>query len=304
MRSFFVTYKNPLTVIIVLIIMGTTSRGSCEISAFMNWDANIDLSQQRIESRIAQIRNSLPPDLQITVEKMNPSILPVIGYTLETNSNSRTPIDMKQIALYTIKPFLSQVQGVAEVRIIGGKQKEYWLTLNPQKMSTLGITPDLLSNALAQTNFIQSNGYLSDYRLLYLTVTDATVHSLEDLQNLIVSNNGKRIVQLKDIAEVKINEGVEYTKINANGRAGLLVAIIKQPNTNLISLSADMNKKVEELKKILPSGVTIKPYYKQADFVHDSVRSVTDSLWIGLVLAIIVAIIFLRSLKASATILI
>ena len=63
-------------------------------------------------------------------------------------------------------------------------------------------------------------------------------------------------------------------------------------------------KKVEELKKSLPSGVTIRPYYIQADFVNDSVKSVTDSLWIGLALAIIVAIIFLRSLKASATILI
>ena len=80
-------------------VRSITSRGSCEISAFMNWDANIDLSQQRIESRIAQIRNTLPPDVQITVEKMNPSILPVLGYTLETNSSSRTPIDMKQIAL-------------------------------------------------------------------------------------------------------------------------------------------------------------------------------------------------------------
>jgi multidrug efflux pump subunit AcrB len=108
-------------------IRSTTSRGSCEISAFMNWDANIDLSQQRIESKIAEIRNDLPPGVQLTVEKMNPSILPVIGYTLETNSSSRTPIDMKQIALYTVKPFLSQVPGVAEVRIIGGKQKEYWL---------------------------------------------------------------------------------------------------------------------------------------------------------------------------------
>ncbi len=362
MRQFFITYKNPLTVIIALIIMGgifvysrlqtslfpeitfpkikviadaglqpvnkmmvtvtqplenaikqvpdladirsTTSRGSCEISAFLNWDANVDLSQQRIESKIAQIRNSLPADLQITVEKMNPSILPVIGYTLETNSNSRTPIDMKQLALYTIKPFLSQVEGVAEVRIIGGKQKEYWLTLNPQKMSTLGITPDALSNALTQTNFIQSNGYLSDYRLLYLTVTDATVHSLEELKNVIVSNNGKRIVQLKEIAEVKINEGVEYTKINANGKEGVLVAVIKQPNANLISLSDEMKKKVEDLKKILPQGVSIRPYYMQADFVNDSVKSVTDSLWIGLALAIIVAIIFLRSIKASATILI
>jgi CzcA family heavy metal efflux pump len=362
MKNFFSAYKNPLTVIIVLIILGggfvysrlqtslfpeitfpkikiiadaglqpvnkmmitvtiplenaikrvpdlenlrsITSRGSCEISAFMNWNANIDLSQQKIESRIAEIRNQLPAGVQISVEKMNPSILQVIGYTLETNSSSRTPIDMKKIALYTVKPFLSQVSGVAEVRIMGGKQKEYWMTLNSQKMSSLGITPDILSNALAQTNFISSNGYLSDYRLLYLTVTDATVHSLDELQNLIIINNGKRIVQLKDIGEIRINEAVEYTKINANGKEGLLVAIIKQPNTNLISLSNEMQTKLEELKKILPGDVTIRPYYVQADFVNASVKSVTDSLWIGLVLAIIVAIIFLRSLKASTTILI
>ena len=285
-------------------IRSITSRGSCEISAFMNWNANIDISQQRIESKIAEIRNDLPADVQITVEKMNPSILPVIGYTLETNSSSRTAIDMKQIAIYTVKPFLSQVEGVSEVRIIGGKQKEYWLTLDPQRMSTLGITPESLSNALIQTNFIQSNGFVSDYRLLYLTVTDATVHTLDELENLVIANNGRRIVQLKDIAEVKIREGVEYTKINANGREGLLVAIIKQPNTNLIALSNAMQKKLEELKKVLPAGVTISPYYVQADFVNDSVKSVTDSLWIGLALAIIVAIIFLRSLKASATILI
>ncbi|MEO6584556.1 MAG: efflux RND transporter permease subunit [Ferruginibacter sp.] len=362
MKNFFISYKNPLTVIIVLIIAGgvfvysrlptslfpditfpkikviadaglqpvnkmmvtvtqplenaikqvpdladirsTTSRGSCEISAFMNWDANIDLSQQRIESKIAQIKDLLPPGVQVTVEKMNPSILPVIGYTLETNSSSRTPIDMKQIALFTIKPFLSQVKGVSEVRIIGGKQKEYWLTLDQQKMSTLSITPDMLANALSQTNFIQSNGYLSDYRLLYLTVTDATVNSVEDLKNVVVSNSGKRITLLKDIADIKIKEGVEYTKINANGKEGLLVAVIKQPNTNLVSLSKDMEAKVTELQKILPHGVTIRPYYVQADFVNESVKSVTDSLFIGLGLAIIVAIIFLRSIKASATILI
>src|SRR5512138_1790640 len=146
MKNFFATYKNPLTVFIVLIILGggfvymrmqtslfpeitfpkikiiadaglqpvdkmmvtvtrplenaikqvpdladirsITSRGSCEISAFMNWDANIDLGEQRIESRIAEIRNDLPADVSITVERMNPSILPVIGYTLETNSAS------------------------------------------------------------------------------------------------------------------------------------------------------------------------------------------------------------------------
>jgi CzcA family heavy metal efflux pump len=211
---------------------------------------------------------------------------------------------MKQIALYTVKPFLSQVTGVSEVRISGGRQKEYWLTLDQHKMSTLGITPESLTTAMGQTNFIQSNGYLSDYRLLYLTVTDATVHSIDDLKDMVISNNGKRIVQLKDIAEVRIREGVEYTKINANGREGLLVAVVKQPNANLVDLSSEMDKKVVELQKLLPQGVTIRPYYEQADFVKDAVKSVTDSLWIGLALAIIVAIIFLRSIKASATILI
>ncbi|MBV8253648.1 MAG: efflux RND transporter permease subunit [Chitinophaga sp.] len=288
----------------LITIRNTTSRGSCEIAAFMDWNTNIDLAQQRIESKIAQIRNTLPPETNITVEKMNPSILPVMGYTLTASSGPATAIDMKYLATYTIKPFLSQVPGVSEVRIIGGKQKEYWLTLDPQKMSTLSVTPDMLATAFANTNFIRSNGYLSDYHKLYLTVTDATVHTIDEINDIIIKNTGKRVVQVKDIATVNISEGIEYTKINANGQEGILVAIIKQPNANLIDLSVAMEKKVSELQKLLPHNISLKPYYIQADFVNDAVKSVTDSLWIGLLLAIIVAILFLRSFKASATILI
>ncbi len=360
MRNFFVTYKNPLTVLIFIIVAGgvftytrmqtslfpeitfpkikviadagqqpidkmmitvtrplenaikqvqdlqtirsITSRGSCELSAFLNWDANVDISLQRIESKINEVRNDLPPGVQITVEKMNPSILPVIGYSLE--SKTKSPIEMKLLAMYTIKPFLSQVAGVSEVRVIGGKTKEYWLELDVQKMNRLGITPDFISTALSNTNFIQSNGYLSDYRLMYLTVTDASVRTKEQLENVVISNNSKRIVLLKDIAAVSIQQAKEYVKINANGHEGILLAVIKQPNANLIDLSNQMDQKVKEVQKLLPKDVTIKPYYVQADFVKDAIKSVTDSLWIGLALAIIVAIIFLRSLKASSVILV
>jgi len=284
------------------IIRSTTSRGSCEISAFMTWNSNIDVNQQHIESKISEIRNTLPPDVDITVAKMSPSILPVMGYSVE--SNTRSPIELKQFAIYTIKPFLSQVEGISEIRITGGRTKEYWLQLNVQKMSTFSITPDLINTALAQTNFIKSNGFLSDYRYLYLTITDATVHNKDELENIVIKNDGKRIVTLKDIAAIEVKEGVEFIKINANGKDGLLIAVVKQPNSNLVDLSKAMKVKIEQLKKILPKDIQVKPYYVQADFVNDSVKSVTDSLWIGLALAIIVAIIFLRSLKASATILI
>ncbi|WP_069660789.1 efflux RND transporter permease subunit [Arcticibacter eurypsychrophilus] len=306
-NKMMVTVTKPLEAAVKAVpdlqyVRSTTSRGSCEISAYMNWNADIDLSQQRIESSINEIKSSLPPETNITVQKMNPSILPVSGYTLE--SHNKSPIELKQIATYMVKPFLSQVTGVSDIRVLGGKDKEYWLILNTQKMSSLGITPDMLSNTLSQTNFVKSNGYLSDYKMLYLTVLDASISTKDQLSDLAISNNRKRVVQIKDIADVKINPGIEYTKINANGHDGVLIAVIKQPNANLVTLSADMATKVAALQKILPQSVSIKPYYIQADFVNDSVKSVSDSLWIGLALAIVVAIIFLRSFKASAAILI
>jgi len=283
-------------------VRSATSRGSCEISAFMDWNSDIDMDKQRIESQISQIRNDLPPDVQISVEKMNPSILQVMGYSLE--SPKRSPVEMKILALYTIKPFLSQIDGISEVRVLGGKTKEYWLTLNQEKMSSLGITPDRINTALQESNFIQSNGYLVDYRLLYLCVTDAQVRNLDELKNLVISNDGKRIVTLQDIADSRIQEAKEYIKINANGKEGVQIAIFKQPNANLLAVSDAMKQKIDELKKILPQDVTIQPFYIQADFVQDTIKSVRDSLLIGLILAILVAILFLRSAKATFTILI
>lgn len=283
-------------------LRSSTNRGSCEISAFMEWNSDIDISQQRIESKINEIRSELPPDVMVTVERMNPSILPVIGYTMKSKGYS--PIDLKYLATYTVKPFLSQVEGVSEIRVIGGKEKEYWVILNQQRMSMLGITPDVVRSALNNTGFVKSNGYLSDYRMLYLTVTDATIESKQQLDNLVISNNGRRIILLKDIADIEIREAKEYVRINAAGSDAILIAVIKQPDANLVELSDLMKSKLSDLRQILPANVDIQPYYVQADFVKDSVRSVNDSLWVGLLLAIIVAVLFLRSLKASTTILI
>lgn len=283
-------------------LRSTTSRGSCEISAFMDWNVDIDLSKTRIEAQINQIKNDLPPNLQVTVEKMNPSILPVIGYAID--SKERSAVDLKKIANYTIKPFLSQIQGTSEIRIVGGKEKEYWLSLDFQKMSAYGITPAMVTQVFTETNFIKSNGYLADYHHLYLTITDAQLDKKDELENLVIRNNSKGIVKLSDICLVEIREAKEYIKVNANGKESILIAVIKQPDANLIEMSDAINKKMTELKAILPKDITIKPFYEQANFVNDAVKSVTDSLLIGLFLAIIIAVLFLKSAKASATILI
>ena len=284
------------------ILRSTTSRGTCEISAFLNWGADINVNQQMLESRIAQIKNSLPADVQIQIEKMNPSILPVLGFTIE--SDKKTPIELNLIATYIVKPFLSQIDGVSSVGIIGGKTKEFWIELNQLKMSTFSITPELIRDMMNQNHFITSNGFLSDYRRLYLSVTDAGLYTVTDIQNVVLRNDGKRLIRLKDVADINVRERTEYTRINANGRQGLLVAILKQPNANLIKLSENVVSRKKELEKILPPDVHVSFYYDQADFVNKAIKSVNDSLWLGLLLALLVAVMFLRSFRASATILI
>ena len=281
-------------------VRSITSRGSCEISAFLDGNTDIDLGKQRIEAEINSIRQDLPPDINITIQKMNPSILPVMGYSLE--GEGKNQIELRLIAEYTIKPFLSRIPGIAEIAIIGGKTKEYRVILDPLKMSNLGITPQSVSTVLSQSNFIKSNGYINDYNRLYLSITNTAVNNKEELENVILKNTPQRAIQLKDIAQVEIAERKEYIKINANGKDVPLIAVIKQPDANLVNLSKEVISKIKDLNQLLPKGVKLVPYYNQADFVNDSVKSLRDVLWIGLILALIVAFIFLRSLKASSVI--
>lgn len=282
-------------------IRSITSLGSCEISAFLDWGSDINSDKQQIESRIAQIKNSLPPDVQITVEKMNPSILPIMGYSLQ--SDTKNAIELKLIGENIVKPYLSRIDGVSAMQVIGGKTKEYRIVLNQKKIELLKINPQQVIDAVQQTDFIQSNGYVIDYKRLYLTVTDAQLTNKEAIENIVVSNNAQRKVLVKDIADVQIAEKTEFVKINADGKDVPLVAVLKQPNSNLVEVANQVENNVAELNKILPQGVVLKPYYNQAGFVNDSLKSIIDVLWIGLLLAIVVVIAFLRSVKASSVLL-
>ena len=360
MNNFYLKYKSPITVILVLIILGgiysttviktglfpditfpkikiiaengeqpvdkmmvtvtvplenaikrveelkmtrsTTSRGSCEISAFLNWGVDIDLGKQRIEAQISAIKQNLPPDVNITIEKMNPSILPVMGFSLEGEGKSQ--IELRQLAEFTIKPILSRIEGISEVAVIGGKVKEYHIILDPMKLSNLRLTPSTISDVLSQSNFISSNGYSIDYNRMYLTMTDAAIDEKSELENTIIVNSPKSKVRLKDVALIEIAERREYIKINANGKDVPLIAIIKQPNANLLDVTNAVKAQLKEVNTVLPKGVNLRLFYDQADFVSDAIRSLQDVLWIGLILAIIVTILFLRSFKASSVILV
>lgn len=281
----------------VTIVKSNTSRGNSTIEVYFEWGLDTYAQKTQIESRINELKNYLPPGVNISVEAMNQSLFPVYGFTLGSKKHSL--VALRDKANLIVRPVFSQVPGISNVIVRGGKAKELVVMPDPVKMSSLGININTIITAFNNNNFVLSNGNLSDYNRLYLSLTDTRVNDIEELYQIIVKNDGSRTVRLKDISRIEVQEQQEFVKINANGQNAVLIDLVKQPGINLVDFAKDVEQKSAELQKMLPAGYELKPYYNQSAFVSDSINSVVKTIYEGLFLAILVMIIFLRSWRAS-----
>lgn len=279
------------------VVKSSTSRGSCVIDVYFKWGLDIYALKTQLESRINEIKGFLPDGTVISTEAMNQSLFPVYGFTLESKTHSR--IALRDVGNLVVRPMFSQVDGISNVVVRGGKAKEFVVKPDAAKMTALGITPAQIKTAFAQTNYVLGNGNVADYNRLYLTLTDTRINDMEELRNVIVRNDGKRIVRLGDIAVVEIQEQQEFLKINADGNDAVLVDLVKQPGVNLIDFAKQVESKADEIRQQLPAGYELKPYYNQSAFVGDSIHSVLKTIYEGLFLAIVVMVLFLRSWRSS-----
>ncbi len=281
----------------VTTVKSSTGSGSCVVDVFFRWGTDIYALKSQLESRINEIKGFLPAGTVISTEAMNQSLFPVYGFTLESKTHSR--IALRDAANLVVRPMFSQVDGISNVVVNGGKAKEFVVKPDASKMTALGITPTQIKAAFSQTNFVMGNGNVADYNRLYLTLTDTRLNDIEEIRNVIVRNDGKRIIRLRDIAQVEIEEQQEFLKINADGNDAVLVDLVKQPGINLLDFAKNVEKKADEIRRQLPPGYELKPYYNQSAFVGNSIHSVLRTIYEGLFLALIVMVLFLRSWRAS-----
>ncbi|WP_258455130.1 efflux RND transporter permease subunit [Aequorivita sp. CIP111184] len=281
----------------VNVVKSNTSRGSATISVFFDWGLDTYTTKLQMESRINEIKNYLPQGLTLSVEAMNQSLFPVYGFTLESKQNGL--VALRDKAKLVARPIFSQVKGISNVVVRGGRAKEYVIIPDATKMSAVGVTINSFVTAFNNNNFVMSNGNVADYDRLYLTLTDTRVKDIEELKDIIIKNDGQRILKVKDLATVEIQEQKEFVKVNANGKRAVLIDLVKQPGVNLIDFAKNADEKAKEIRKLLPDGYELKPYYNQSAFVGDSIDSVIKTIYEGLFLAIIVMILFLRSWRAS-----
>ena len=287
----------------VTIVKSSTGRGSCVIDVFLNWDVDVYATKGQLEGRLNEIKGLLPPGVTIATEAMNTSLFPVLGYTLESTSASRGPIALRDAANLVARPLFSQVAGASNVVVNGGKVKQFVVTPDAAKMTALGIAPAAIQAAFANTNFVTSNGNLADFRRLYLTLTDTRLADVAALQQVVVRADASRLVRVQDVATVALEEQQEFVLINANGHQAVLIDLVKQQGTNLVDFARAVRAQAVVVRRQLPPGMVLKPYYDQSDFVADSIDSVVHSILEGLALALIVMVVFLRSWRASLVVL-
>ncbi|MCF6184877.1 MAG: efflux RND transporter permease subunit [Bacteroidales bacterium] len=285
----------------VRLVKSSTSRGSATVEVYFNWGLDIYTLKPQLESRINEIKNFLPPDINISAEVMNQSLFPVYGYTLE--NPDKTDVDLKDIANVIIRPAFSQVAGISNVVIRGGRSKEYVIAPIPEKMTALGIVPQDIITSFNNNNFVSSAGLLPDHYRMYLTLIDTRVKDIDQLSNTIIKNINGRIVKIRDIAVIKLEAQQEFVKINANGNNAVIIDLIKQPGVNLTDFADNIEYKAQEIQRLLPKGYTIKPYYNQSAFVNESVDGTMKTIYEGLFLAFLVIILFLRSWRSSLVVL-
>src|SRR5262245_41775427 len=278
-------------------VRSITGRGSSEISVVFRWDVDILHALHLVQGKIAQIMPTLPQDARFYTNRLTFSVFPMIGFSVI--SPKRSKAELYDLAYYELAPRLYRLPGVAETRIVGGRQPEYHVLVEPEKLNSYGIPLTKVADAIRKTNLIGSAGMLQENYKLYLTTVTGLLKNKEQIEDVVVDVVKGTPVYLKNLARVVSAERPVYNIVTADGLPAVLVNVHQQPDGNAIEIADAVNRELQEIRKTLPSDIQLNVFYDQSLNVRDSIGSVTESILIGLGLSIAVLVGFLKSWRTT-----
>ena len=282
----------------LLTVRSITSRGSAEIDLYFRWDVDMFQTLQYVNAAISRIQPELPSTARIEAHRLTFAAFPIIAYSLTSNTIPQTRL--WEMATYEMKPRLNRLEGVSTVIVQGGQEPEFQITPDPAKLLTASVTVSDILDAVRKTNLIDSPGLLERNHQLYLGLVNGQVRTPEEIANAVIKNTATGIpVRIGDVAAVAPNVKPLYTVVTANGKPAVLLNINRQPDGNTVQVADAVHDEIESIKKTLPPGIKIEPFYDQSIIVNGSIKSVRDAILLGLILASIILVVFLRDWGTS-----
>jgi multidrug efflux pump subunit AcrB len=279
-------------------VRSVTGRGSAEINLYFRWDVDMFQTLQYVNAAISRIQPELPATAKIRADRLTFAAFPVIAYSVTSDTTPQTRL--WELATYEMKPRLNRLEGVSTVVIQGGQEPEFQIMPDPAKLLTANVTVSDILDAVRRTNLIDSPGLLERNHQLYLGLVNGQVRTPEQIASSVIKNTTAGIpVRIGDVAAVAPSVKPIYTVVTANGKPAVLLNINRQPDGNTVQVAQEVHDEIENIKKTLPPGIKIEPFYDQSIIVNGSIKSVRDAILLGLILASIILVVFLRDWGTS-----
>lgn len=279
-------------------VRSITSRGSAEIDLFFDWNIDMFQTLQYVNAAISRLQPELPATARIETHRLTFASFPILGYSLTSDVVPQT--QLWNIATYQIKPRLNREDGVATVFVQGGQEPEFHITPDPAKLLSANVTVTDILDALHRTNLIDSPGLFEQNHQLVLGLISGQVKNAEEIAATVIKSTPAGVpVKIGDVATVGPGVKPVYTIVTANGKPAVLINITRQPDSNTLQVADEIHADIEQMRKSLPAGIEVKPFYDQSLIVSDSIRSVRDAILLGLILASFILVLFLRDWGTS-----
>ncbi len=275
-------------------ITSQSSQGSSNISIEFNLGISLEEAANDVRDKVSQAVRSLPNDLDAppVVSKADASNDPVIVILLQ--SNIRNALEITEYANNNLVEKIQTVTGVSGVNIWGEKKYAMRIWFDPSRMSAYALTPQDVQSALMRENVELPSGKVAGNATELGIRTFGKMNTEEEFNNLIIKNVNGADIRLKDIGEAVLGPENEESVLKESGVPMIAVAVIPQPGTNLVTISNDIQKRLEEIKQELPEDIRLEISSDQTINIRKSISEVKETLLISFVLVVLIIYLFFR----------
>jgi CzcA family heavy metal efflux pump len=278
-------------------VRSRTFRGATEVDAYFGASTDMIVALQQLQSLVDQIRQELPQDTELTVERLTPATFPVLSLNI---TGALSIPDLYDYAFYVMRPALARAPGVGRLEVSASDTREVEVVVDPARLAASGLSVGEVATALGATNLLAPVGRYAASGRQYLALATGQWQSLADIGATPISLKGGSVVRVGDLGEVVMGAPDRTSLITANGRDAAVINVSQQVGSNVLDVKAGVQQALADLAKTLPSGLRVTKVYDLAEFVADAIASVRDAVLIGGLLAVVILFVFLRDWRITA----
>jgi CzcA family heavy metal efflux pump len=281
-------------------VRSSSAAGISIVWVEFEWGTDIFKARQIVSEKIITIAEKLPQGVG------NPTLAPqssIMGeiMLISLSSDNTSPMDLRTIADWNIRPRLLATGGVSQVIVIGGEYKQYHILASPQKMKYYNISLNELLKASEESNLNASGGFMNEFGNEYIIRGIGRTNKTEEIGNAVIKVVNNVPIKIEDVAEIKI--GGAIPKIgdgSLKGTPAVIITVAKQPGTNTLELTEKIDNAIIEISKTLPSDIKINTkIFRQADFIQASVNNIQKALIEGSIFVVIIMFLFLMNYRTT-----